>query len=737
MVTNLDTDLHADAIAALVYGDHGEPRQILGPHADGDDYMIIRTFQPGATKVSVRVDGKKRAIPMQQIHEQGLYEVRVKAPYRTPYQFDVTYPNETYSKYDPYAYEPLFSDYDLYLFAEGKHLHIYNKMGAQLREVDGVKGVNFAVWAPNARRISLIGDFNGWDKRTHPMMRHPESGVWELFIPGVEEGAAYKFYIMSHNQGYTAEKSDPYGFQSELRPKTASIVTNLYDYTWQDASWMEERAEVNPLEQPMAIYEVHLGSWRRKEGDEWLTYRELADQLVTYVKEMGYTHIELMPIAEHPFDGSWGYQVTGYYAPTSRFGTPQDFMYFVDQCHQNNIGVIVDWVPAHFPKDGFALSYFDGTHLYSHADPRQGEHPDWGTYIFNYDRNEVRNFLISNAIYWLEVFHIDGLRVDAVSSMIYLDFSREHDQWIPNQYGSNENLGALEFLKEANAVIHAECPGAVTIAEESTAWPMVSRPTYIGGLGFTFKWNMGWMHDTLSYMSKDPVYRRYEHNKLTFSLMYAFSENFVLSLSHDEVVHGKGSLMGKMPGDWWQKFASLRALFGYQYTHPGKKLNFMGSEFGQWSEWSEARSLDWHLLDFDTHRDLQRWTHDLNELYQHEPALYQQDFEPEGFEWIEANDSDNSVFTYIRYAQDRSDFLVIACNFTPLPREGYRLGVPEPGYYQEVLNSDADTYGGSNVGNQGGVDSEEWRWHHFDHSIRLTLPPLSVLILKKQAKKPV
>ncbi|MCA9885784.1 MAG: 1,4-alpha-glucan branching protein GlgB, partial [Anaerolineae bacterium] len=482
----------------------------------------------------------------------------------------------------------------------------------------------------------------------------------------------------------------------------------------------------------MSIYEVHLGSWRRDEDDEWLTYRELADQLVTYVVDMGYTHIELMPVAEHPFDGSWGYQVTGYYAATSRYGSPQDFMYLVDQCHQSGIGVILDWVPAHFPKDGWALSYYDGTHLYSHEDPRQGEHPDWGTYIFNYGRNEVRNFLIANAVYWMKEFHIDGLRVDAVSSMIYLDFSREDGQWIANQYGSNENLAAIDFLKEANAVIHAEAPGAITIAEESTAWPMVSRPTYVGGLGFTFKWNMGWMHDTLFYMQKDPVYRRYDHNKLTFSLMYAFSENFVLSLSHDEVVHGKGSLMGKMPGDWWQKFASLRLLFGYQYTHPGKKLNFMGAEIAQWAEWSEARNLDWHLLDFETHSELQRWVRDLNKLYKNEAPLYELDVAPEGFEWIEANDAENSVFSYIRYARDREDFIVVVCNFTPVIRYNYRIGVPESGFYEELLNSDAEFYGGGNIGNEGGRHSEPWHWHNFEHSMSLTLPPLSIVLLKKQ-----
>lgn len=722
-----------DSINALVYGDHGSARDILGCHPDGDDAMIVRTFRPSAESISVRVNGKKRAIKMKQIHEFGLFEARVKATVDTPYVYEATRPDgEKDTYHDPYSFPPMLTEFDLYLLAEGRHLQAYEKLGAHLRDINGVRGVNFAVWAPNAQRVSVIGDFNEWDGRVHPMTMRGTTGIWELFLPGLDAGTLYKYEVKSHNMGYKAEKADPYGFWAEIRPRTSSIVADLSQFEWNDDTWMQEREQRNPLEQPMSIYEVHLGSWRRKNGLEWLTYRELAHALVEYVRDMNYTHVELLPVAEHPFDGSWGYQITGYYAPTSRFGTPEDFMYFVDYCHQNGIGVILDWVPAHFPKDGFALSYFDGTHLYSHEDSRKGEHPDWGTYIFNYGRNEVRNFLLANALFWLKKYHIDGLRVDAVSSMIYLDFSREAGQWLPNQYGGNENLEALDFLREFNSLVHADCPGAVTIAEESTAWPMVSRPTYIGGLGFTFKWNMGWMHDTLHYFSKDPVYRRYEHNKLTFSMMYAFSENFVLSLSHDEVVHGKSSLMGKMPGDWWQKFASLRLLFGYQYTHPGKKLNFMGAEIGQWSEWSEARSLDWHLLNYPTHTQLQQWVRDLNGLYKEQPALYQQDFEPAGFEWIEANDADQSVFTYIRYAHDRSDFVVVACNFTPVVRENYRVGVPEPGYYRELLNSDAEMYGGSNVGNAGGRHTEYWRWHDYDHSLNLTLPPLAILILKIQ-----
>jgi 1,4-alpha-glucan branching enzyme len=521
-----------------------------------------------------------------------------------------------------------------------------------------------------------------------------------------------------------------------MRPRTASIVTDLDRYQWGDSEWMAARARKSLLKEPMAIYEVHLGSWRRKnDGLDWLTYKELAVELVRYVKEMGFTHIELMPVAEHPLDASWGYQIPGYYAPTSRYGDPHALMALINACHQQGIGVILDWVPAHFPKDGFALSYFDGTHLYEHADPRKGEHPDWGTYIFNYGRNEVRNFLIANALFWLKKYHIDGLRVDAVSSMLYLDFGRRGGEWLPNQYGGNENLEAIAFMQEANAVIHGECPGAVTIAEESTAWPMVSRPTYLGGLGFTLKWNMGWMHDTLSYIQKDPVHRRYHHNNLTFSLMYAFSENFVLSLSHDEVVHGKGSLIGKAAGDWWQKFATLRLLFGYQYTHPGKKLNFMGQEFGQWREWSEDRSLDWHLVEqFGLHRELQAWFRDLNRFYASQPALYELDFDPRGFRWIEANDAEQSVFSYIRFAEDPEDFLVVVCNFTPVPRHGYRIGVPRPGFYREVLNSDSAYYCGGNVGNLGGCRADDLSWHSYPHSLTLTLPPLGIVVFKHEAE---
>jgi 1,4-alpha-glucan branching enzyme len=729
-------DIHPDAVNSLVNGDHGAPFDLLGPHpVPGKKASVsIRAFRPTAQTLHVVNSKTGTRYPMERLHEAGLFAaiVRGKWPGLTYHYEAETYDGTVETFADPYAYRDTFlTEYDLYLFGEGRHLYVYEKLGAHLREVDGVTGVNFALWAPNAYTVSVIGAFNNWDDRAHPMYSHGISGVWELFIPGVQENDTYKFEIRSRVDGFRAEKADPYGFNAELRPRTASVVADLTTYTWGDADWLAARAERDPLTAPMNVYEVHLGSWQRKNGYEWLTYRELADQLVAYVNDMGYTHIELMPVAEHPLDMSWGYQVTGYFSPTSRFGTPQDFMYFVDQCHQHGIGVILDWVPAHFPKDGYALSYFDGTHLYEHADARQGEHPDWGTYIFNYGRSEVRNFLLSNALFWLKEYHIDGLRVDAVSSMLYLDFGRKDGEWIPNEYGGNENLPAVSFLQEFNAVMHQEIPGVMTIAEESTAWPMVSRPTYLGGLGFTLKWNMGWMHDTLEYIAKNPVYRRFHHHNLTFSLMYAFSENFVLSLSHDEVVHGKGSLINKIAGDWWQKFATLRLLSGYQMTHPGKKLLFMGQEFGQWAEWSEARSLDWHLVEhFPMHQHMQAWSRDLNHLYRAEPALYEQDFTDEGFQWIEANDADQSTYSYVRFAADPDNFLVVALNFTPVPRYDYRVGVPRPGFYRELLNSDAEVYGGGNVGNAGGRHTDAIHWHEQAQSLSLTIPPLGMVILK-------
>lgn len=726
-------EIHPDAIHSLLNAVHGAPFDLLGPHQVSENQVSIRAFRPTARNLAVVDESSGESHDMNCLHNEGFFEITLNGQNLKYHYKAETHEGKKETFHDPYAFPPLFTEYDLYLFAEGRHLHIYEKMGAHLREANGVKGVNFSVWAPNAYRVGVIGSFNGWDTRVHPMRQHGANGVWELFIPEAKEGDIYKFDIRSRFRDYRVEKTDPYGYFSEKRPRTASIVSNLDSYRWRDKKWMDARANSNPLTKPMSIYEVHLGSWRRNENNEWLTYRELAQELVAYAKEMNYTHLELLPIAEHPFDGSWGYQVTGYFAPTSRYGDKAvDFMYFVDLCHRNGIGVILDWVPAHFPKDGHALSYFDGTHVYEHSDYRQGEHPDWGTYIFNYGRNEVRNFLLSNALFWLKKYHIDGLRVDAVSSMIYLDFSRKEGQWIPNKYGGRENLEAISFLQEFNAVVHSECPGVITIAEESTAWPMVSRPTYLGGLGFTFKWNMGWMHDVLSYMSRNPIFRRFHHHEITFSLMYAFSENFVLSLSHDEVVHGKGSLVNKMSGDWWQKFASLRLLYGHQYMHPGKKLNFMGSEIGQWNEWSEARSLDWNLLNWATHAKMQQWVKDVNQFYLEQPALYELDFDPRGFRWIEANDSDQSVFTYMRFAENPDDFLVVACNFTPVPRHNYRVGVPRPGYYKEMLNSDAETYGGGNVGNLGGVQTDPVAWHAHPQSLNLTIPPLGIVILKWQ-----
>jgi len=725
-------DIHPDAIQNLIDGNHGSPLDLLGCHQLNKTEVSIRVFNPYAASIDVVKKGGRKKYAMQQLHDAGLFEVTLKGDKeKLSYRLEITPDDgEPYTQHDPYMFPLTFTEYDLHLFNEGKHYEIYNKLGAHAQVVDEVDGVRFAVWAPNAFKVAVIGDFNHWNSRMHPMVRHGESGVWELFVPGLSVGTHYKFEIRSREGGYRTEKSDPYAFWNELRPRTASIVYDNAAYEWQDAEWMEKRTHQDPLTQPMAMYEAHLGSWRRKNGYEWLTYRELADELVSYLKDMNYTHVELMPVAEHPFDGSWGYQVTGYFSPTSRFGNPDDFKYFVDQCHQNGIGVILDWVPAHFPKDGFALSYFDGTHLYEHADPRQGEHPDWGTYIFNYGRNEVRNFLISNVLFWLKEYHIDGVRVDAVSSMLYLDFGRKDGEWIPNQYGGNESIEAIHFLREMNEVVHKEQPGAVTIAEESTSWGMVSRPTYLGGLGFTFKWDMGWMHDTLEYISKDPVYRKFHHHQLTFSMMYAFSENFVLSLSHDEVVHGKGSLINKTAGDEWQKFAGMRLLFGYQYTHTGKKLNFMGQEFGQWAEWSEARSLDWHLLEYPNHKGLQTWMRDLNGFYKNQPALFERDFDEKGFTWIEADDVESSVYSFIRFADDPNDFLVVVCNFTPLPRHDYRVGVHEHGYYTELLNSDAEIYGGGNLGNDGGRHSDEHGAHGRPYSLRLNIPPLAILVFK-------
>jgi 1,4-alpha-glucan branching enzyme len=630
----------------------------------------------------------------------------------------------------------LLTDHDIYLFKEGNHFKLYEKLGSHSVTVDGREGTYFALWAPNAKKISVTGDFNEWNKKSHQLTpREDVSGIWEGFIPGMKKGDLYKYHIVSRYNNYRVDKGDPFAFYSELSPKTASVIWDL-KYTWNDDKWMAKRHKVNAVEAPYSIYEVHIGSWRRVEkNDRFLSYREIAHLLAEYVNNMGFTHVELLPIMEHPFYGSWGYQTVGYFAPTSRFGTPQDFMYMIDHLHKNEIGVILDWVPSHFPSDEHGLSYFDGTYLYEHEDPKKGFHPEWKSYIFNYSRNEVRNFLISSALFWLDKYHIDGIRVDAVASMLYLDYARKHGEWIPNKHGGNEDLDAISFLKRMNEAIYSVHPDVQTIAEESTAWPMVSKPVYVGGLGFGMKWNMGWMHDTLKYLSNDPVHRKYHHDKLTFSIMYAFSENFVLPLSHDEVVHGKGSLHGKMPGNEWQKNANLRTLFGYMYGHPGKKLLFMGGEFGQWKEWNHDESLEWHGLEHPSHQGLQNWVKDLNHLYRNEGSLHELDFSPDGFQWIDFHDWEKSVISFIRRAKYPEDFMVFVFNFTPVTRYDYTISVPRGGLYKEILNSDSTQYGGSNVGNFGAVSAEPISGDEHHYLITLNIPPLGTIILKPEKVK--
>ncbi|MBL8056989.1 MAG: 1,4-alpha-glucan branching protein GlgB, partial [Anaerolineales bacterium] len=731
--------VEASIIAAVAGGYYSAPFDVLGlhPHPDGAG-LVVRTFQPEAKDVAV-LDGERR-YPMERIHAEGFFEVSLPdhAAFFV-YQLALTdWDGRETVVEDPYRFPPVLNETDLYLFNEGSLVRAYEKLGAHLTTHAGVAGVVFTVWAPSALRVGVVGAFNNWDGRRHAMRPRGASGLWELFIPGLAAGTVYKYEVKSRFLGYMANKADPYGFAAEVRPANASVVYDLSRYQWNDGEWLAAREERQNLETPLSIYEVHLGSWKRTGDNQWLSYRELADQLVPYVKEMGYTHIETMPIAEHPYDGSWGYQVAGYYAPTARFGSPDDFRYFVDQAHQAGLGVIVDWVPAHFPKDEHGLGYFDGTHLYEHSDPRQGEHKDWGTFIFNFGRNEVRNFLLSNALFWLEQYHIDGLRVDAVASMLYLDYSRKHGEWIPNRFGGRENLEAVDFLKRFNELVHQEFPGTLTYAEESTAWPLVSRPVYVGGLGFDLKWNMGWMHDMLEYMEKDPVFRRYHHHSLTFSMVYAFTENFVLSFSHDEVVYGKRSMLNKMPGDDWQRCANLRALYAYMYAHPGKKLLMMGSEFGQWNEWNFQTGLDWHLLDADRpgserHRQIQHFVRDLNRLYQAEPALYEVDFHWDGFQWIDLHDVDNSIVSFVRYAKEKREAIVVVANFTPVPRSGYRVGVPGPGFYREILNSDSALYGGGNVGNAGGLPAEPTAWQGQPASLLINVPPLGVVYFKREA----
>jgi len=717
----------------ILRAEHADPFGVLGLHSINGN-QVVRAFRPDAKTLTVidRADPKNRFVA-QRIADEGIFEATADGRTdRFDYLLEVTnWAGETTQLADPYSFGPLLGDLDMHLYCEGTHYEIYRKLGAHLMEVNGHAGVLFSVWAPNAQRASVVGDFNDWDGRLHPMRKRVESGIWEIFIPGVGEQAHYKFELRNCF-GQIVLKGDPYAFYSQHGLQTASLVFNLERFTWSDREWMEARRTRQWHKEAVSVYEVHLGSWARvpEENNRYLSYREFSDRLITYVKEMGFTHIELMPVAEHPFDGSWGYQVTGYYSPTSRYGNPDEFREFVDLCHQAGIGVILDWVPGHFPKDAYGLAQFDGTHLYEHADPRQGEHQDWGTLIFNYGRNEVRNFLIGNALFWLDEYHIDGLRVDAVASMLYLDYSRQAGAWIPNVHGGRENLEAIYFLKRFNEVSYERFPGIMTIAEESTAWPGVSRPTYLGGLGFGFKWNMGWMHDFLVYMSREPVYRKYHQGDITFSLLYAFQEHFILVLSHDEVVHGKGALLNKMPGDPWQKFANLRMFYAWMYSYPGKKLLFMGGEFGQWQEWNHDRSLDWHLLQFPGHAGLRRLVQHLNYLYKNEPALWQLDDSFEGFEWIDFHDAESSIVAYFRKAQD-GPILIFAVNATPVPRHAYRIGVAGEGWYEEILNTDAETYGGSNVGNFGGVHADAIPWQGQSHSISINLPPLGVVAFKK------
>jgi 1,4-alpha-glucan branching enzyme len=729
-----------DDFALLARAEHADPFRVLGPHVverHGERRVIVRAFAPYASSVSVLFGGK--SIPATRVDPEGIFEalLPVAAPeapdpaaYRLRFSWKEGGETETA---DPYAFPPVLSEFDLHLLAEGTHYKSYEKMGAHVVRVAGIAGTHFAVWAPNALRVSVVGDFNRWDGRIHPMRPRGGGGVWEIFLPDLGEHTVYKFEIRSRLGDLPFLKADPYAFEGELRPKSGSVVNALEGHSWTDAAWMEGRAHRDWFASPISIYEVHLGSWRRgaEHGNRWLTYHELGDQLIPYVREMGYSHIELLPVMEHPFDASWGYQTVGYFAATSRFGSPADFMDFVDRCHQAGIGVLLDWTPAHFPTDAHGLAEFDGTHLYEHADPRQGRHPDWGTLVFNYSRSEVQNFLLSNALFWLDKYHIDGLRVDAVASMLYLDYSRRDGEWIPNEFGGRENLAAIAFLKRLNELVYARHPGALTIAEESTSWPAVSRPTYLGGLGFSLKWNMGWMNDTLGYISLDPIHRKYHHNRMTFSMLYAFTENFVLPLSHDEVVHGKASLINKMPGDLWQQFANLRLLYAYFYAHPGKKLLFMGGEFGQRSEWNHETALEWNLLEYPEHRGVQRIVADLNALYRREPALHEADFDWTGFDWIDCNDADGSVFSFARYARNREDSVVVVANFTPVLREGYRVGLSDPGYYRELFNSDAGIYGGSNAGNLGGAWAEPVPWMGKPYSLLLRLPPLAALYLKR------
>jgi 1,4-alpha-glucan branching enzyme len=722
----------APEMEAIIGGYHADPFRVLGPHPvhtnNEKPAWVIRAFLPQARAASVLLEGET-AVPMKKSHHEGLYAARInQQPGSYRFQIEDGRGGLTVLD-DAYRFPPILTEFDLHLHGEGTLYEAWKSYGAHLTEMDGVAGTRFAVWAPNALVVSVTGDFNDWDTRRHPM-RLRNAGVWEIFIPGAKEGDSYKYFVRSKFYGHAQLKADPFGFRSEVPPKSASIICNIDNWEWHDAPWMQTRGERHWLKEPLAIYEVHLESWMRGPSGEPLTYRQMAVKLVEYARRMGYTHIELMPVQEHPFSGSWGYQVIGYFSPTSRFGSPEDFKFFVDSCHAAGIGVIVDWVPGHFPKDAHGLAFFDGSALYEHEDPRQGEHRDWGTLIFNFGRNEVREFLVSSALFWLKQYHIDGLRVDAVASILYLDYSRKEGEWIPNRFGGRENLEAIDFLHRFNELAHA-VPGAITIAEESTAFPAVSRPVYANGLGFTMKWNMGWMHDMLHYFSENPVHRKYHHNSITFSMLYAFTENFVLPISHDEVVHGKRSLLSKMPGDEWQRFANARAFLAYMYAHPGKKLLFMGCDIGEYNEWNYHAAVPWEVLQYPMHAGLQSFVRELNRFYRSHPALYQVDFDWTGFQWIDFADVDQSAIAFLRRAENRSDYLVFACNFTPVPRYNYTIGVPDPGYYEELLNSDATRFGGSGMGNPAAIHSATGAFHNLPHNISITLPPLAVVAFRK------
>lgn len=716
----------------LVNADHADPHCVLGLHPNGKGELVLRSFHPDAVSCQLVVKGKK--IEMNRIHAGGIFQVEVSEKVlgkNVAYEYEFNFPDgNAFTIRDPYRFPPTLGEQDLYFAAEGRHWKLYDKLGAHVKTIDGISGVAFSVWAPNAKRVSVIGNFNRWDGRMSPMRCMGNSGIWEVFLPGVSVGDLYKYEIKTQD-GRLLQKLDPFAFHTEMRPHTAGLVWDRKTYTWQDQKWLKEREKRQWLQEPMSVYECHLGSWMRspEKPDQFLNYRDLAPMLVAHCQKYHFNFIEFMPLSEFPFDGSWGYQVVGYYAPTSRFGNPNDLKFLVDELHRAGIGVLIDWVPAHFPKDAHGLAEFDGTCLYEHADPRKGEHMDWGTKIFNFGRNEVSNFLISSALFWLDEYHIDGLRVDAVASMLYLDYSREEGQWVPNQFGGRENLEAIDFLRRLNQEVHGQYKGAFTVAEESTSFAGVSRPLYVGGLGFTFKWNMGWMNDTLDFFSKDPIYRSHHHNDLTFSMIYAYTENFVLPISHDEVVHGKGSLLAKMPGDDWTKFANYRLFMGYMFTHPGKKLLFQGCEFAQGKEWHHDQSLDWHECDYENRKQIERMMMDLGRVYSSEAPLWKFDHEPRGFTWIDCSDWHSSILSFIRWAEN-GEHLIVVCNFTPVVRHDYRIGVPLPAFYEEVFNSDSAIYGGSNAGNQGGLWADHWAMHGHYHSLNLTIPPLGCLILK-------